>query len=132
MTFFLDQATRAKVRHYLGYPGLAIRYMIDTGIPQANETALVLEEHMRNVLDQESLDIIIDIVCKLDKSRCRIEDAGDRLKLSAIDDIKYNHDEIASLWREDDRLVRQLSITMNVPPYQIASQGYRTGNISIT
>lgn len=118
MSFFLDEEYRAKARYYLGYPNLESRFTLQSGIPLAVPTQEILEVNMRNILDQFSLNMVIDLIDQIEESRCEIRKAKRRLKASEIAyTFKSNQYEISQLWSEDYKLVEQLSIALACPIY---------------
>lgn len=137
MSFSLNQAQRAKTRRYLGYFNLATRYMVYANIPVAVGQQEILEQNMRNILDQTSLDMIVELIECIEASRCRIKAAHDRLAVSEIAyGPKMNKYEVAQLWNEDFKICEELAHLLAVPLYWHPTGrglvgGTGGGNISI-
>lgn len=117
-TYALNEDYRAKTRYYLGYFNLANRFILSSNQPVATAQNQVLEENMRNILDQASLDICVDVVDRITAIRCKIKEAKDRLSVQEIAyAVKMNNNEIEKLWNEDYRWCEQLAHLLAVPLY---------------
>lgn len=115
-TQFLSEDNRAKVRLYLGYPGLAQRQTLTAGVPFTTPTGLLLEEAMRQILDLPTLELLNELIEDIDCSRQQIKAAKKRLKVSKVAyEIEMNQRELDKLWLEDYRLCRQLADQLACP-----------------
>jgi len=137
MAFSLDEEYRSYAREYLGYFNLENRYILSSGQPIVIGQQQILETNMRNILDQYSLNRVIAMIDKITESRCKIDKAKDRLKVSEIAySVKMNPKEIAKLWREDYKLCERLAHVLAVPLYwhptgRGINPGMSGGNIPI-
>jgi hypothetical protein len=133
MVVALPQALRAKVRFLFGYTGLAanrdprtygpvVPYGIHDGISN-------FEANMRSILDQDSYDIVVDLLDEIDESRVNIRLIRKTIVASAVEGaVKLNKNRMRELWAEDYKLCKQLSNYVGVPVYDHPSyhDGYGT------
>lgn len=134
MAFSLTDSERAQARTYLGYPNLAVRYIVSSNIPVAVPTQEILEQNMRNILDEFSLEMVRELIEDIEESRCQIKKAKKRLKAAEIAyTFKSNPYEISQLWQEDYRLVSQLANALACPIYwhPVGKSLTGTGNYQI-
>lgn len=137
MTFSLNEAQRSKAREYLGYMNLSNRYILSSNQPIVIGQQQILETNMRNILDQTSLDTVVDLLTEIENLRCQIKNARSRLKVSEVAySVKMNPKEINQLWREDYKLCERLAHLLAVPLYwhptgRGLNPGMGGGNIQI-
>jgi len=118
MAEFLTQSERATVRQYLGYFNLETRYAISANQPLAVPGQEILEQNMRNILDEYSLEIVREIITEIKEIRCQISEARRRLKVSKIaNTLTTNRYEISMLWDQDWSFCSQLAKLLAVQVY---------------
>ena len=119
MALSLDQEYRAKARRFLGYFNLEARAGVDAGgIPMIIPNQGILENNMRLILDQYSLDMITALIDQIECYRCKIQSASTRLSASEVaGTVKLNPYEINQLWGEDLKLCLQLAQLLASPLY---------------
>lgn len=118
MSVSLTQQERSKVRRYLGYFNLEKRYVLSANQPLAVPQQETLEQNMRNILDEFSIEQVREIITEIEEIRCQIKEARRRIKVSKIaNTLTTNKYELTMLWDQDWKFVYQLSRLLAVPVY---------------
>ena len=105
-------------RHHCGYPNVSAVATYSLGIPAAMQTTFMIEGALVRVL-QEAEKKFRDLLAKLDRAECKVEEILEAIVLSKAEDVEYNqaalqrNAQIYKIWQQS--LTNMLGIVPN--PY---------------
>lgn len=110
----LSDVERAKVRLYLGYPSVGVAGAISMGLPTGHHGLFVVETSMNSVLP-EAEPLVRRQLKELDCILDQVSHARGDLRISSVDEIVINPEQIGGLWDEYQRWAKMLSQTLAAP-----------------
>lgn len=97
----LTDTQKSNIRRYLGVPDISRQYDLRV-------------ESAMDALSPTGELLVIDYLRELETVRAQLEDArACRLKVKVVEDVVLGHeDEIRTLWREGNRIARDLGVSL--------------------
>lgn len=130
----LSTAEKAKVRYYLGYPGVESMHTLNAySYPASSYWGIVLERNMNDVLDSDTYTLIQAIITKLTNLETSITNAQANLAVDSIGkgDVVLNKDNLKMLWKEHYIWCSKLAQQFYVPIKHHPCQPSQVGHIGI-
>lgn len=101
----LTEEEIVKCRHHLGYPNVASVQTYALGIPAAMQTTFMIEGALVRVLTSAE-GRLRDLLDKLDRAECKVEEILETIIISKAEDVEYNQNalgqnaKIYRLWQQ--------------------------------
>ncbi len=92
----LTQDEIVKCRSHLGYPNVSAVATYALGVPAAMQTTFMIEGALVKVLAQAE-SRLRDLLAKLDRAECKIDDVLDVVELTEAEDVKFNQEALSKL-----------------------------------
>ncbi len=105
-----------KARHHMGYPNVSAVATYSLGIPAAMQTTFMIEGALVRVLFSAEKKFR-ELLDKLDRAECKVEEVLDAVVLSKAEDVEYNQDALKKvatvykLWQQS--MANMLGIVPN-------------------
>lgn len=123
----LNEQEKARIRHFLGHPGISNTGAIHFGVPSKTEPAWILESNFENILESHE-PTIRSILAQLECVEQQIGTARESLETNRVGDIHFRGREALDiLWEERIRWTAMLSDAIGAPGSPFSDTLYRMG-----
>ncbi len=128
----LSEALKARIRHFLGNPGLNASATVSLGVPLRTDMLFIVEANFDEILESHE-PTIRHIVQELECIEGQISEARTQLTVARVGTTVFREGGIDQLWREMLRWTARLADAMGSPtnPYSdlLNQTGYHSTGV---